>query len=120
MRNLIKRISLLAVSLMIVNIFVGLAHGELRERLSAYGRVNTQRLNVRNIPTAKKGSGSEVVGQLDEDDVLNVTERYQEDYDAPEWYRVESSNGIEGWVSGKYIIISDSGPPQLQKKIQII
>jgi len=80
----------------IINVSVGLASGALREQISAYGRVNTQLLNVRNIPTAEKGSGSEVIGQLDEDTVINITERYQEDYDAPEWYYIEASNGIEG------------------------
>ena len=73
-------------------------------------------MNVRNIPTAKKDTGSEVVGQLDEDTVVNITERYQEDYDASEWFYVKASNGIEGWVSGKYIIISDSCPPPIAKK----
>ncbi len=111
MKSSIKKFFIIIMSLMIMNVSIGLTFGYIREQFSAYARVSTRLLNVRNIPTAKKGSGSEVIGRLDEDTVVNVTERYQEDYDAPEWYYVEASNGIKGWVSGKYIEISDSSPP---------
>ena len=119
MRIFIKRNSIIVMLLMIMNIFVCTAHGDSRERFSAYAEVNASRLNVRNIPTV---NGSEVIGQLDDNTAVNVIERYRENNNASEWwYYVKASNGIEGWVSGKYLEISDSSTPtQLQKNTQTV
>lgn len=94
--------------LITASLSVSLAYGASREEFSAYGRVSAELLNVRNMPTAK---GSEVIGQFEEGAIVSVVERYRSDNNTSEWYHVKASDGTEGWVSEKYIEISDSKYP---------
>lgn len=85
-------------------------HQNRRVSLPASGRVATtygDALNVRNIPSVK---GSKVVDKIDNGFYIErVLEIFAtEDVD---WYHVQYIKGgwVEGWVSGKYIQVSQSG-----------
>ena len=71
-----------------------------KHSLPASGYVTTREdsLNLRNIPTVK---GSQVVEKLDSGTYFTAYEVFAGD--TIDWYRIRTTEGDEGWVSGKYI-----------------
>ena len=71
-----------------------------KHSLPASGYVTTREdsLNLRNIPTVK---GSQVVEKLDSGTYFTAYEAFAGD--TIDWYRIRTTEGDEGWVSGKYI-----------------
>ena len=77
-----------------------LSHQELENRkksLPTTGIVNTERLNVRNIPAL---NSSQIVAKLNEDEFISIYEIFATE--ERDWYYIKRYN-VEGWVSGKYI-----------------
>ena len=58
-------------------------------------------LNIRNIPSL---TGSKVVGRADRYENVTVLEIFAEE--ERDWYKVRTSDYVEGWASGKYVRIS--------------
>ena len=71
-----------------------------KHTLPASGYVTTREdsLNLRNIPTVK---GSQVVEKLNSGTYFTAYEVFAGD--TIDWYRIRTTEGDEGWVSGKYI-----------------
>ena len=75
-----------------------------KHTLPASGYVTTREdsLNLRNIPTVK---GSQVVEKLDSGTYFTAYEVFAGD--TIDWYRIRTTEGDEGWVSGKYIELTN-------------
>ena len=67
---------------------------------TGYVATRDDKLNLRNIPSVK---GSVVVEKLDGGMAFTAYEIFAGD--TIDWYRIRTTNGLEGWVSGKYINI---------------
>lgn len=71
-----------------------------KHTLPASGYVTTREdtLNLRNIPTVK---GSQIIEKLDSGTYFTAYEVFAGD--TIDWYRIRTTEGDEGWVSGRFI-----------------
>ena len=85
------------------------------EKYNATGKVNATSLNVRTGP----GTSYSVKSKLSNGTQVNITER------SNGWYKVRTSNGVNGWVSGDFISInndsnSSEGQSSPNSKVQAV